>query len=75
MIDCEGALQRLFDHLDGRLTNGDEAEIRRHLEVCRKCFSRFEFERRLLEKIRAAGGPQAAPVSLMEKTRRLLEEF
>lgn len=46
-IDCEEALRRLFDYLDAELHEESQREMEQHLERCRSCFSRVEFERRL----------------------------
>lgn len=50
-IDCDEALRALAAFLDGEL-HGDALEgYERHLEACRSCFSRAEFERRLKVEI------------------------
>jgi HAD superfamily hydrolase (TIGR01509 family) len=54
-LTCEEVIEQLFDFLDHRLDEAQSAEFHRHLERCRECFSRAEFERRLRER----GMPQA----------------
>jgi anti-sigma factor (TIGR02949 family) len=51
-IDCEEALRRLAEYLDHELGDGLEAEVEQHLETCRSCFSRAEFERGLKSRLR-----------------------
>src|SRR5439155_24359279 len=46
VIDCEEALRRLFEYLDAELHGELEREMAQHLERCRSCFSRVEFEKR-----------------------------
>lgn len=44
---CEDALRMLAEYLDGELEPRTRAEMERHLDVCRSCYSRAEFEERL----------------------------
>lgn len=71
---CEDALRILAEHLDGELEPARERELERHLERCRSCYSRAEFERRLKEKVAAIG---RTPVSraLGERVQTMIREF
>jgi anti-sigma factor (TIGR02949 family) len=51
MITCEEALRLLAVFLDGELPAGPYTAVEQHLEVCRGCYSRAEFERRLKAEI------------------------
>lgn len=51
-VDCEAALRRLAEYLDGELAAGEAVEVDRHLETCRSCWSRAEFEGGLKAKLR-----------------------
>ena len=51
-IDCEEAVRRLAEYLDHALEDVSEAEVERHLETCRSCYSRAEFERALRGRLR-----------------------
>ena len=64
----------LADHLDGEMESGRERELERHLETCRSCFSRSEFERRLKEKIVAAGR-QPVTQAFSQRVQTLIREF
>ena len=46
-IDCDEAVRLLAAYLDRELDSGDEALVSLHLESCRTCCSRAEFEQRL----------------------------
>jgi anti-sigma factor (TIGR02949 family) len=74
VIDCEEALHRLFDFLDAELDRQTQREMEQHLERCRSCFSRVEFEKRL--KVRTME-LRAEPVSpeLETRIRRVLDSF
>lgn len=74
VIDCEEALRRLFEYLDAELHDERQREMEQHLERCRSCFSRVEFEKRL--KARTAE-LRHEPVSsdLERRVRTLLDQF
>jgi len=73
-IDCEEALHRLLDFLDAELHGESLHELERHLERCRSCFSRFEFEKRLKNHI-AALGSEPVPAELQDRIRKVLDDF
>ena len=73
-IGCEEALRRLFDYLDHELDESRRAEMEQHLKVCRGCYSRVEFEKRLKHRLPPAGAE--APSSDFERRiRKLLGNF
>lgn len=43
-MNCEKALKKLFEVVDKEVTQGDKKEILEHLNKCRHCMSRYEFE-------------------------------
>jgi len=73
-ISCEEAIANLLDYLDRELDSRAEEEIARHIEHCRGCFSRAEFERRLRKKINEVGEVNA-PESLRQRIRSMLERY
>jgi hypothetical protein len=48
---CEDALRLLAEFLDRELASVDHLEVKRHLSICRSCYSRAEFERRLKREL------------------------
>ena len=54
-MTCDEALRLLAVFLDGELHGGPHAAVERHLDVCRSCYSRAEFERRLKAEIGRLG--------------------
>jgi anti-sigma factor (TIGR02949 family) len=73
-IDCEQALQRIFDFIDHELDESDHAAMHRHLEACKSCFSRMEFEQRLKEKLgQLRDEPPTEKVT--ERVKGLLRSF
>ena len=73
-IACEEALRLLAAHLDGELNGEERHDVERHLEVCRGCFSRAEFERRLKAQL---AGLRARPIgeAFEERVRTMISRF
>jgi mycothiol system anti-sigma-R factor len=74
VIDCEEALHRLFEYLDAELDRPSQRAIEQHLERCRSCFSRLEFEKRLKGHTSALGTEPVSP-QLEARIRRILDNF
>ena len=73
-ISCDEALRVLAAFLDDELHAGAREGIERHLEMCRSCFSRTEFERRLKGEISRLGRDEIPP-GFEQRVRRLLGSF
>ena len=73
-ISCDEALRALAAFLDHELHADAREGIERHLEVCRSCFSRAEFERRLKDEISRLGRDEIPP-GFEQRVRRLLGSF
>lgn len=71
---CEDALRVLAAHIDGELEQATRDQVERHLETCRTCFSRAEFERRLKDSLAALGREPVRP-QLTDRVRALIDEF
>ncbi|MDF0652855.1 MAG: zf-HC2 domain-containing protein [Nitrospira sp.] len=54
-IGCEEALKHLLAYLDQEAGAIKRREVERHIEICRTCFSRAEFEQSLKTRLREAG--------------------
>jgi anti-sigma factor RsiW len=66
--------QRLFDYLDHELDEARREEMEQHLKICRSCYSRTEFEKRL--KLRLAGvGAEKPAAEFEQRIRRLIGNF
>ena len=73
-MTCEEAMRSLAEYLDNELSPGVEQSIRQHLEICRSCYSRAEFERRLKFELRKLGKDEV-PIGFEQRVRRLLQSF
>lgn len=70
---CEQFFRRLPEFLDQELSSDDTQSMREHLEWCAVCLEEYEFERDLLEEVRAKLKPvEEAPAGLLERIGKLL---
>lgn len=71
---CEDALRLLAAHLDGELDALSDKELEQHLDTCRSCFSRAEFERQLKTRIGTLGHEPVRP-ELSNRVRSMIRKF
>ena len=71
-MQCDDALRLLAQYLDRELSDGEHADMERHLRTCRSCFSRAEFEQRLKGELPALSAA-AVPSALQDRIRVLLD--
>jgi len=73
-IDCAQALKRLIEFIDRELADADRDVIERHLQTCRSCLSRAEFERALKGKLRGLSQGDV-PSKTLDRITALMQEF
>lgn len=73
-IDCEQVLSLLFAYLDGEVQPDESQSIDAHLERCRSCFSRAEFERGLRARLADLSRGEVS-ATLEQRIRRLMQEL
>ena len=73
-IDCDEVMRQLFDFLDGEVDEKADDEIHHHIDECRSCFTRVEFERVLKERIRASKD-ETLPDSLQNRITDLMKNL
>ncbi len=71
-ITCEDAFRKIDDYLDRELSDEDLTLIRGHLEICAACATEFEFERSVLDGVRAKLRRVAAPPDLLSRIARAI---
>lgn len=73
-IDCETAVRRLWDYLDGRLPAAAHDEVEAHLAGCLVCPPHFAFARAIQQALAAFGAPvvDAEEARLRERVRGAL---
>lgn len=72
-VSCEEALSRLYEYLDGELDREMQERIHRHLELCRRCYPEFDFERLFLDYVREKGSAAEHRERLEERVRGMLD--
>lgn len=73
-VDCEQVVRLLLAYLDGEVSENERGEVDRHLALCRSCFSRAEFEKRLrshLVDLRLG----VVPTEFEQRIRLLMSRF
>lgn len=73
-ISCEEVLRQLLAYLDRDVDAHTAALIDRHLEACRGCFSRADFERKLKAHLQGAG-EKPAPGRLRARIKDIVDKF
>jgi len=73
MMTCEESAQQLYEYLDKELSPGDYRKIKLHLELCRNCCKRFEFEEILRSIIRSKARTEKLPTHLAESILKEIE--
>lgn len=75
IISCVEAVTRIFEFLQGSLEKKQKEELDAHVEECRHCCDRFEFEKLFKEKLIKINKEQKVPKSLYKNVEKLLSEF
>jgi mycothiol system anti-sigma-R factor len=73
-LRCEEVIAHLLHYLDGELDAAKRAAIDHHLQECRGCYSRAEFEKALRDKVGQLGN-EKAPASLQRRIKALIDAF
>ncbi|MBI4275111.1 MAG: zf-HC2 domain-containing protein [Rhizobiales bacterium] len=73
-IHCEEVIAHLLAYLDGEIDAEKRRQIDHHLEECRACFSRAEFEKALRQKVKQLGH-EKSPHSLQKRLKGLIDRF
>ena len=73
-ITCEQAIRLIATYIDRELPEGEADQVREHIERCKSCYSRVEFEQKLKGQL---AGLRSAAVSdaLGERIRVMLHGY
>lgn len=61
---CSEVLERVYEYLDGEMSDHDTAKIRQHLEECRPCLSQYDLDLALKALLRRSCACEPAPDAL-----------
>ena len=74
MLSCEQILQELWQYLDRDLTHEELASVKEHLDLCRSCFTRVEFEKCLREEMKKKTN-HCCPEQVKDRIKNLLNLY
>lgn len=74
MFSCEQVIQGIWAYLDHDLNKTDLEHMQVHLELCRACFSRCEFERLLRESMQRKTN-SCCPEQVKARIKSIFEQF
>ena len=74
-MGCLEAIEVFYAYLDGELDGPESAaDFEHHLDHCRSCFSRLEFESLLTKRLKQQASGRA-PDALRRRLKILMENF
>ena len=62
--DCSEVLHRVYEYLDGEMTEGDTHKIAQHLNECGPCLKQYDLDQALKALVKRSCQCEAAPVEL-----------
>ena len=73
MLDCEQVMRQLWDYLDGELAPASMGAIRAHVDLCKRCYPQYEFERSFLAAVAARAPQHSDPERLRMRLMNALQ--
>jgi mycothiol system anti-sigma-R factor len=64
---CGEVLQRVYELLDGEMSQDDVARLKRHLDECGPCLAEYNLDVMLKALLRRSCACEEAPVSLRQR--------
>jgi anti-sigma factor (TIGR02949 family) len=61
VIPCDQVIAKLWEYLDGELSEDQAEKVRAHLDICGRCFPQYNFQRAYKEFIRRSGEQPLPP--------------
>ena len=62
--DCSEVLHRVYEYLDGEMTEGDTHKIAQHLHECGPCLKQYDLDQALKALVKRSCQCESAPVEL-----------
>lgn len=75
IIPCTQAVKKMFELLEGKIELSERDKLDVHLDTCRECCNRLEFESLLRKKLQTVNQEEKVPTSLEKKISGLLKTF
>jgi anti-sigma factor RsiW len=74
ILSCKDAIRMLVEYLDKELDGARSGALEVHMELCRSCRSRHEFEKGLRERVSSLGHASVRP-EFQDRIRTLVSRF
>lgn len=74
MLSCEQVLQDIWAYLDHEICEADLGHIKSHLDLCRSCFSRVEFEKLLRVEMKKKT-EHCCPDKVKARIKSILDQY
>lgn len=71
---CEEAMRLVQEFLDGELEDVSAARVRRHFEICQRCYPRLRLEEAFRAALHKVAEGEGASPELRERVLRVLQE-
>jgi mycothiol system anti-sigma-R factor len=62
--DCSEVLHRVYEYLDGEMTQDDTVKIKHHLEACGPCLQQYDLDQALKALVKRSCACEEAPAQL-----------
>jgi len=74
-MNCDEWFNRLYQILDRDVDEVVWREVEEHMKLCRRCWDRYEFEKRLKEKVKDSCCQESCTDSLRRRVKALFEKY
>ena len=71
---CEEAIKRLNDYLDHELSAEERQDVVKHLNICKPCLERFDFEESLVVSLRQKVKERICPNGLKDRLSKIIKK-
>lgn len=74
-MNCRESFELLYRFIDEDMDGVTRTEVEVHLKICRPCWDRYEFEKKLKERLKSSCHKEACPDSLIKRIKSLLDLY
>jgi len=74
-MNCNEWFERLYQILDKDVDEVVWREVEEHMKLCRPCWDRYEFEKRLKERVKSSCCKESCTESLRKRVVALFEKY
>lgn len=74
-MNCDEWFEKLYQILDKDLDDAACRELKEHMQHCRPCWDRYEFERRLKDRLKSSCCQESCTSSLRDRIKSFFDKF